>query len=121
MSEPGWIGVDLDRTLAHYDTWRGADHIGQPIVAMQRRVRKWLAEGREVRILTARVASTHQHEERVAAIDAIGDWCERHLGRRLRVTSEKDGSMLELWDDRAVAVDANTGERLSPSLIEADE
>jgi hypothetical protein len=109
MNEKGWIGCDLDRTLAHYDTWRGAAHIGEPIAPMVARVKRWLAEGREVRILTARVARTHQHEERVAAIDAIGDWCERHLGQRLRVTSEKDGHMLELWDDRAVRVEPNVG------------
>jgi len=26
----GWVGVDLDGTLAHYDGWKGADHIGEP-------------------------------------------------------------------------------------------
>ena len=27
-----WLGVDLDGTLAHYDGWKGIDHIGMPIV-----------------------------------------------------------------------------------------
>ena len=27
----GWIGVDLDGTLARYDGWRGIDHIGEPM------------------------------------------------------------------------------------------
>lgn len=27
----GWIGVDLDGTLAIYDVWRGANHIGEPV------------------------------------------------------------------------------------------
>jgi hypothetical protein len=31
MSTGGWIGVDLDGTLAHYDGWKGIDHIGEPI------------------------------------------------------------------------------------------
>lgn len=26
----GWIGVDLDGTLAEYHGWKGAEHIGQP-------------------------------------------------------------------------------------------
>jgi hypothetical protein len=28
----GWIGVDLDGTLAHYDgIWRGDEYIGEPV------------------------------------------------------------------------------------------
>lgn len=56
MSAPGWIGVDLDGTLAHYDGWKGADHIGAPVPAMVERVKAWLANGREVRIFTARIS-----------------------------------------------------------------
>lgn len=35
----GWIGVDLDGTLAHYDSWRGVDHIGAPVIPMLDRVK----------------------------------------------------------------------------------
>ena len=38
----GWIGVDLDGTLAHYDKWRGVEHIGKPVPVMLERVKKWL-------------------------------------------------------------------------------
>jgi hypothetical protein len=55
MSSNGWIGVDLDGTLAHYDGWKGADNIGAPIPAMVERVKGWLAEGKTVKIFTARV------------------------------------------------------------------
>lgn len=41
----GWIGVDLDGTLAEYDEWRGIDHIGTPIEPMAARVRRWIAQG----------------------------------------------------------------------------
>lgn len=51
----GWIGVDLDATLAEYHGW-GDGSIGQPVELMLRRVTGWLAEGREVRIFTARVS-----------------------------------------------------------------
>lgn len=27
----GWIGVDLDGTLAEYTGWKGVEHIGEPI------------------------------------------------------------------------------------------
>lgn len=55
MSQTGWIGVDLDGTLAHYDGGVGVDHIGPPVPAMLTRVKQWLAEGRAVKIFTARV------------------------------------------------------------------
>lgn len=29
-----WVGVDLDGMLAYYVGWKGADHIGPPILAM---------------------------------------------------------------------------------------
>lgn len=104
MSERGWIGVDFDGTLATYNGWEGPDVLGEPIPLMVMRVRGWLERGYEVRILTARVASAHPCEERELAREAIGRWCVTHLGRPIEVTSEKDGDMIELWDDRAVAV-----------------
>ena len=42
MSEhKGWIGVDLDGTLAEYHGWQGIEHIGEPIPKMMARVRRW--------------------------------------------------------------------------------
>jgi hypothetical protein len=51
----GWIGVDLDGTLAHYDGWVNTFHIGDPVPLMAARVRQWLENGEDVRIFTARV------------------------------------------------------------------
>jgi hypothetical protein len=108
----GWIGVDLDGTLAQYDTWRGADHVGAPVLPMLDRVKAWLAAGRDVRIFTARVAGLrHDDYEALRSKDAIDAWCLEHVGQRLRVTNEKDYGMVELWDDRAVQVIPNTGQR----------
>jgi hypothetical protein len=117
----GWIGVDLDGTLAHYDHWRGETHIGAPIPEMLERVKRWLEEGREVRIVTARASRIPAlPEERRsyswrAAVAAIEAWSLEHVGRVLPVTCEKDYLMLELWDDRAVTVEANTGRPLARS------
>jgi hypothetical protein len=100
----GWIGVDLDGTLAHYAGWVGADHIGEPVMPMVRRVQAWLDKGVEVRIFTARCWNAPPEE-----IVIIQDWAERHIGTRLEVTCTKDYGMIELWDDRAVRVKHNEG------------
>lgn len=116
MSSHGWIGVDLDGTLARYDTWRGNDHIGEPIPAMLDRVKQWLAAGREVRIFTARVSpqAVRLNQSTIEETRApIERWLIRHLGRPLAITHEKDMAMIELWDDRAVSVEANTGRILT--------
>ena len=49
----GWIGVDLDGTLAEYGEFKGLYVIGDPIPKMVERVQRWLAEGWEVCIMTA--------------------------------------------------------------------
>lgn len=120
-NKQGWIGVDLDGTLAEYDVWRGIQHIGEPIEPMRQRVLKWLEEGRHVRIFTARaymcpidqsdMASMTQRDSAREAIMYIKRWCKKHLGQILEVTCQKDYGMIELWDDRAVQVIPNTGRR----------
>lgn len=110
--QQGWIGVDLDGTLAHYDVFRGATTIGDPIPRMVNRVKAWLAAGLHVRILTAR-ALPNQGENipHSWVMEAIGKWCEQHIGCRLPIVPHKDFLMVELWDDRAVGVITNTGLR----------
>lgn len=109
----GWIGVDLDGTLAHYDGWKGVNHIGAPVPQMVERVRRWIEEGRDVRIFTARVSHDGTAARMVdaqLAMVRIMDWCAQHFGRVLPVTCTKDIAMIELWDDRAVQVRTNWGE-----------
>jgi len=110
----GWIGVDLDGTLAHYDGWKGITHVGDPIPKMCARVKCWLAEGKEVRIFTARVTEGLDGRDVEQARHAVEAWCEIHLGQKLPVTNVKDFGMIELWDDRAVQVIINTGEPACP-------
>lgn len=108
----GWIGVDLDGTLAHYDGWKGADHIGPPVESMLARVKQWIKDGRDVRVLTARVShdgsAARMVEAQMAMIHIMG-WCALHVGTVLPVTCTKDYAMIELWDDRAVTVLPNLG------------
>lgn len=97
-----WIGVDLDGTLAHYDKWQGG-YIGDPIPEMVDRVKRWLADGRDVRIFTARA-------DEPSNLPSIKFWCLEHLGAVLPGTNIKDKHMVELWDDRVVRVKKNSGE-----------
>lgn len=110
-----WIAVDLDGTLAHLGPYVGPGFIGEPIKPMLERVKKWLAEGKQVKIFTARVGQQDTKWSGDLTVDeiiqGIHDWTERHLGVRLPVTCSKDYGMTELWDDRAIQVLFNTGVR----------
>jgi hypothetical protein len=104
----GWFGFDLDGTLALYDGWKGAHHIGDPIEPMVALVRTWIAEGRRIKIFTARVADVSP-EERLEIEAVIRAWCREHIGQALPVTATKDMAMIALYDDRCVQVEKNTG------------
>lgn len=110
----GWIGVDLDGTLAMYSGWCGADVIGAPVPLMVARVKRWLAEGKDVRIMTARVDGAKETPAGIpppveVITAAIQAWCLKHVGQSLPVTNRKDMHMIELWDDRACYIQPNTG------------
>lgn len=120
----GWRGVDLDGTLAHYDGWQGADHIGVPVPTMLKRVKAWIKAGDDVRIVTARVSHDGTPERMVDAQMAtihIMDWCAKHIGKVLPVTCTKDYQMFELWDDRAIQVVRNLGVRADGVVDTAEE
>lgn len=118
-SRIGWIGVDLDGTLAL--TVSNTREIGAPIAPMLARVHDWLDQGLEVRIVTARVGASgvtlrdgtvddQCNAERQRAL--IGAWCVEHIGQSLPITHGKDVMLIELWDDRAVQVERDTGKRV---------
>ncbi|PHS22254.1 MAG: hypothetical protein COA84_13940 [Robiginitomaculum sp.] len=115
-SKSGWIGVDLDGTLAYYDKWRGIEHVGDPIKLMCDRVRGWLTEGKEVKIFTARVTkpknTIRDGGAQIRAVKApIEAFCVKEFGVVLEITNVKDFQLIELWDDRAVQVARNTGKK----------
>jgi len=103
----GWVGVDLDGTLAK-DNGR---YIGAPVPLMVARVRAMLEAGTNVKIFTARV-SDPDRRTRARVVESIEAWCLEHIGRKLPVTNEKDFGMIKLYDDRCVQVEHNTGRLL---------
>lgn len=118
----GWFACDLDRTLAYYDKYRGSDHIGEPIKPMVERVNRWLAEGKDIRIFTARAfldsdATVRDKESHLAAHVAIENFCMENFGRRLPITCDKDLYCLRIYDDIAYQVEANTGRLIGESDI----
>lgn len=104
----GWIGVDFDGTIAEYHGWEGEFVFGEPIWTMVARVKYWIQQGYQVKIFTARISDPESREHMIFSIQ---EWLTKKAGLpKLEVTNEKDYGMLELWDDRAVQVEMNTGQ-----------
>ena len=99
----GWIGVDLDGTLARSDTLFSLNRIGDPVPKMLDRVKTMIACGTRVKIFTARASDPDQ-------IQLIKAWLRENEIPNLEVTNVKDYDMIRLYDDRAVQVIANTGD-----------
>ena len=108
MSDNGWIGVDLDGTLAEYQGWKSIAYIGRVIEPMKQRILNWIAEGKTVKIFTARVQEPD-------AIPHIKHWLGVNGLPDLEITNVKDFAMIELWDDRCVSIVQNTG---VPGILE---
>lgn len=104
--DKGWIGFDLDGTLAEYEPGQGIGIIGEPIPKMVERLKRHIKQGYEVKIFTARGADPQQ-------VELIKEWLRTHKLPELEVTDRKDYRMVKAYDDRAVAVEANTGKILS--------
>ena len=100
--EDGWIGVDLDATLAHYGVSAAWNKVGKPVKPMLKRVQHWLSLGYEVRIVTARASEDEP-------LEPIRKWLRKHKLGDLTITCELDARCLQLWDDRAVQVVRNEG------------
>ncbi|MHA2403863.1 MAG: hypothetical protein ACXADH_12785 [Candidatus Kariarchaeaceae archaeon] len=91
-----WVGFDFDGTLAK-------EHTFEPVLPMVRRLRTYLKNGTECRILTARGNDPH-------GIALVKNWLREQDLPNLEVTSKKDYQMIVLYDDRARQVIQDTGE-----------
>lgn len=105
-----WYGSDLDGTLAEYHGFEGLEKIGLPVGKSDpdsalNTVKRWIGEGKDVRILSARIS----HDPKGVGRAAIEAWTRQFVGKALPVTDTKDPRMVKLLDDRAVQVEENTG------------
>jgi hypothetical protein len=112
-----WHGIDLDRTLAEYHDYE--IEIGTPIPRSMARVKRWLARGERVKLFTARAnRETHPNgQSYLKQMKVIHDWLAEH-NLPLEVTASKDYLMKDLYDDRVIQVEANTGLTLKEKLVE---
>jgi ribonuclease J len=107
-----WIGIDLDGTLAYYDgIWRGMEHIGEPIKPMIEFVTDLLAQGKKIKIFTARAKNKD-------TIPYIHKWLKENDLPEFEVTNEKDFGMIMLYDDRCNQVVTNSGEIVKKDMGE---
>lgn len=103
-----WLAVDLDGTLAHYDGWKGADHIGAPVKGIMDKLIQRHKEGWGIAIFTARVSVPHEADQ---AEKTIWAWLEKYeLAQFISgVTCVKHKHFVEFWDDRAFNSPKNSG------------
>lgn len=132
-----WVGVDFDGTLAHYDGFKGVDHIGEYIGEMCDMVAQMIDYGIRVRIFTARVCPValemnakeldcSADDLKESITEAIQTFCLEYIGFKLPVTNVKTYSCIGFIDDRAIPVARNEGkllvnteelEKLMPSVF----
>lgn len=108
-----WIGVDLDGTLAVYNGVQGHDCIGEPVEEMKERVLRWHEADIKVKIFTARVSG--DAAETAQAKYYIQKWLKENGFPPFEITCIKDYYMTELYDDRCVQVEFNSGKLLGTS------
>lgn len=124
MENNGWYGFDLDACIAYYDHYRGDAHIGEPIWPMVNLMRKFIADGRRVKIFTARVSpaaivgrnpsiKTQEgiEKELTKIVQAIVDWSLQNIGSLVPITATKDYEMITCYDDRCIQIVPNEGRR----------
>jgi hypothetical protein len=102
VCKEGWYGIDLDETLAYYVGPSGNTKIGSAILEIMVIAKRWLSEGKDVRLFTARAGFPD-------AVAEIESWLLEHDLQDMKITNVKDHGMVILLDDKAREVVGNTG------------
>src|SRR5258708_2659092 len=105
----GYYAIDLDGTLAEYHHDFKHDELGMPIHKTVSLIKEMLGQGYDVRILTARVGPQSDDTNVDDVRTMIENWCLEHIGTILIVQNHKCYEMIQLYDDRAIQVELNTG------------
>ncbi|MEM8550702.1 MAG: hypothetical protein AAGF10_07920, partial [Verrucomicrobiota bacterium] len=70
--------------------------------SMKLRIQRWLQAGYQVKIITARASIPE-------SLPPIEKWLHKQGLGGLEITNKVDANMVELWDDRAIHMQANSG------------
>ena len=101
------FAFDLDGTIAEYNGWDKADghRIGNPIPAIIKVIKDLRAKGERCVIFSARATVPE-------ARSYIEAYCLEHIGEILPMQNTKTLDIVQIWDDRAISVQHNTGKWL---------
>jgi hypothetical protein len=76
--------------------------VGRPVKAILKRIRAWREAGWEVRLITARACDPD-------CLPEVRKWLKRRKLTDMPITNRVDRYCVEIWDDRAIQVERNTG------------
>ena len=94
------VYFDLDRTIAVRHSGDSIFKIGEPIPPMIELMKHYLADGRRVKIFTARPK---------LQFPQIVNWLKKQGIEGVEITNLKESGMSAFFDDRAVGCQENTG------------
>ncbi len=101
------IALDFDKTLAYHESVWGISRVGEPILPMVKKVKKWLAKGYKVTIFSARMS--HDYYVLAEQIKFIKDFLKKAGLPDLPKTATKRAEFTHYIDDRAYHVKRNEG------------
>lgn len=105
------IAVDLDKTLANYESKWKAQKVGPAIPKMIEYVKNWLSKGYKVTIFTARLS--HEGADLYNQINLIQKFLDENDLGYLEMTCIKKTEFTHFIDDKAYHCVPNTGEILN--------
>ncbi len=109
MSKNISIALDLDCTLAFYESKWKAQKVGEPIWAMVDQVKKWLSKGHRVTIFTARLDRPNNSEDLENQIRMIRAFLRLCGLDNLEMTAIKRREFTHFIDDKAYHCIKNAG------------
>lgn len=102
------IYIDFDGTIVTQKDGYQRE-IGEPIMPMIDRINKWIKQGHNITIFTARASKWVDNFEKLD----IEMFCVKYFGRVLPITAIKHHECDLYIDDKAIRVERNTGKLLN--------
>jgi hypothetical protein len=103
------VAIDLDGTLAEYNTWEGVYHIGPPVEKMVDIILKHISDGDTCIIFTSRLSD---EVEAPTVRHVIRAWLKQWNLPYMESTAIKRKEFKIFYDDRARRIAQNQGVRI---------